>query len=397
MKPPVLIGLLLLCLIESCRKDFDALRPAEPQHQFPAYMIAGVDTALDATYLIHAGSDSLIGFRKWEGIPTIAADSNGRHLFVAWYAGGSGEGPGNYVTVSVSNNNGGSWLNDQLVVYPRNSRLRFFDPCLWRDHYNNTWLFLSRSHTYWDGDGGVWAIRLSWKPDTVVNTMARHLYDGVMINKPVELTGGDRILFPVSVWGQRPTDPAKTGTFIYSAPYSNGMPAFQSLVKYAAVNVPQQIRTFDEHQLVQTSDPARLFCFVRTTKGVYYCKSMDYGKHWSVLSPFQLVGNTADSRFHISRLRSGNLMLIVNNSHTRTSMTVFLSKDDGATWPFRLLIDSRNNISYPDAIETSDGTIHMVYDRDRYTNKDILYARFTEQDVLSGNTKAVYHARINQQ
>jgi hypothetical protein len=39
----------------------------------------------------------------------------------------------------------------------------------------------------------------------------------------------------------------------------------------------------------------------------------------------------------------------------------------------------------------------MVYDRDRYTNKDILYARFTEQDVLSGNTKAVYHARINQQ
>lgn len=395
MARPALIILLLICLMESCQKDFDAFHNEGAQHRFPFGLVSGIDTALGATYLINAGKDPLIGFRKWEGIPTIAADSAGRHLFVGWYSGGNGEGSGNYITLSVSNNNGGYWLNDQLVIYPRNTQIRFFDPCLWRDKYDKIWLFLAKSRTYWDGDGGVWALKLTWKPDTIVNSLARHLYDGVMINKPIDLTDNNRILFPVSVWDQKPTNPAKTGTFIYSTTYGSGAPQFQSLVKYSSVKVPQTIRTFDEHQLVQTDDPERMLCFVRTTKGVYYCKSLDYGKTWSALVPFKLVGTTADSRFHIVRLRSGNLMLIVNNSSVRTNMMVFLSKDNGNTWPCKLLIDNRSNISYPDAIETGNGTIHMVYDRDRYTAKDILYARFTETDIIKGNTKGIYKAKIN--
>ena len=52
-------------------------------------------------------------------------------------------------------------------------------------------------------------------------------------------------------------------------------------------------------------------------------------------------------------------------------------------------------MSYPDADQTSDGTIHVVFDRERTGDKDILYCRFTENDILNGNATAVFKNRVN--
>ena len=68
----------------------------------------------------------------------------------------------------------------------------------------------------------------------------------------------------------------------------------------------------------------------------------------------------------------------------RTNLTAMRSEDDGATWPYALLLDERNDAAYPDAKEGEDGYIYVTYDWERVRQREILMAKFTEQDVLNG-------------
>ena len=86
----------------------------------------------------------------------------------------------------------------------------------------------------------------------------------------------------------------------------------------------------------------------------------------------------------IARMPSGMLLLVTNDDRMlRKSMTLHLSEDDGATWRYKHCIDVRNNISYPDADVFGD-TIYLTYDRERTGAKEILFTRFTEQDIIDG-------------
>ena len=49
-----------------------------------------------------------------------------------------------------------------------------------------------------------------------------------------------------------------------------------------------------------------------------------------------------------------------------------------------LLLDERNEVSYPDAKEADNGYIYVTYDWERVTQREILMARFTEDDILRG-------------
>ncbi len=54
--------------------------------------------------------------------------------------------------------------------------------------------------------------------------------------------------------------------------------------------------------------------------------------------------------------------------------------DDGETWKTRC-IDSRCDLSYPDA-DFFGNEIFLTYDRERTGAKEILFAKFTEDDIL---------------
>jgi hypothetical protein len=41
-------------------------------------------------------------------------------------------------------------------------------------------------------------------------------------------------------------------------------------------------------------------------------------------------------------------------------------------------------VSYPDGVEADNGKIYVVYDRGRFTDREILMATFTEEDVKQG-------------
>ncbi len=60
-----------------------------------------------------------------------------------------------------------------------------------------------------------------------------------------------------------------------------------------------------------------------------------------------------------------------------------LSDDDGKTWKGGLVLDERNGISYPDGFQHPDGRIFIQYDRDRGGEAEILFATFTEADILA--------------
>ena len=91
---------------------------------------------------------------------------------------------------------------------------------------------------------------------------------------------------------------------------------------------------------------------------------------------------TANARFFLSKLESGNLLLVRHDSHEREKLVAYLSKDDGKTWEGGLLLDERLEISYPDGFQLPDGRIFIQYDRKR-EGGELLLSVFTEEDVLA--------------
>ena len=368
-----------------------------------ALAIAGDKDASAMAEFIHDPEDPRLKDRKFEQVPAVGASADGTQVFVAWYSGGVAPGPGNYVTLSVSQDSGKSWLNDQLVVYPTNNSYRLFDPAIWRDNTGKVHLFYgsAKNNLIWDGFGGVNSVQINWDGKKISNSKPVRISDGVMSNKPVYLPSKNLTLFPVYIDKPLPetkSDKAfpQNGVFIYSKDYS-GSSNKLLLTPYASIQIDEDLRIHDEPQVVEISEMGECLALLRTTKGIYYTKSSDFGKTWAPLQPFTASGPTTSSRFYLGKLSSGNLLLVSNNSNTRNKMTAFLSKDGGKTWPHKLLLDARENVSYPDADQTSDGNIHVVFDRERTGAKDILYCRFTENDILNNNSSAVFKTRVNKQ
>lgn len=95
-----------------------------------------------------------------------------------------------------------------------------------------------------------------------------------------------------------------------------------------------------------------------------------------------------NSRFYYGRLSSGNLLLVYNdppqNGTARTHLTAAISTDDGKTWPYKLVLDERNIVAYPDAVEDEEGNIYIIYDKGRWAEGEILMAVVTEEDIMAG-------------
>ena len=72
---------------------------------------------------------------------------------------------------------------------------------------------------------------------------------------------------------------------------------------------------------------------------------------------------------------------ITKATPARQELTAFLTADEGKTWSGKLLLDERTGVSYPDIAQAPNGDIYVHYDRNRGSDAEILFARFSEQDV----------------
>ena len=156
------------------------------------------------------------------------------------------------------------------------------------------------------------------------------------------------------------------------------------------IEIPTAGGYADQPSIVLLSD-GTFVCATTTRTGeegaagqyVSIMRSLDGGKTWTDGENTDIPNPS--TRLCLLRLKSGRVLLINQmDSKKRTAMTALLSEDDGKTFPYALLLDNGENNSYPDAVQSEDGTIYLIWDRGRQSAREIVCARITEDDILAG-------------
>lgn len=328
--------------------------------------------------------------RKWQGIPSIERTAKGR-IFACWYSGGITEQMGNY-SLLVYSDDGGNTFTDPVAVADVGADGRAYDPTLWIDPLGRLWFIWSVMP-----NNRVEFVRCD-DPDAeaLVWSEIRTLGWDVMLNKPIVAKNGDW-LFPCAVW--------KKGLYSCGLGAENNPTGAHVFRSRDLGESFEQIGTaiakdgwYDEHMLLEKNDGS-LEMYIRSKYGVAVSASNDGGVTWTPAVDCGFGG--PNSRFHIKRLRSGNILLVNHYRFTgRSHMTAMISRDDGKTYEGFLLLDGRSDVSYPDAVEGTDGYIYIIYDRERgaqyhadrdYSKsaREILMAKVTEADIFAGEVRDV--------
>lgn len=323
--------------------------------------------------------------RAWQGIPSIEVTENGR-IFIAFYSGGDNEQLGNYCLLLQDDGQG---FSQPTAVADAGDFSRCFDPCLWIDDKKKLYFFWASMP-----DVFTWA-SICENPDEPVLKWSEPFIvcEGIMLNKPIIKQDG-KWLFPVSIWHESVNDsmlkvcdkitinPNNLQAMSYAVT-GNKETGFEFLG-----GARSKLPSFDEHMFLENNDKS-ITMFIRTKGEIEKAVSFDGGLTWS--QPIESGIKHPNSRFFVSRLKSGRVLFVNHHNYKgRNNLTALLYENDGITFCGSLLLDERNKVSYPDAVEAKNGFIYVVYDRERGAKnqneinsaKEILMAKFTEEELL---------------
>ena len=324
--------------------------------------------------------------RRFQGIPSLAVTDNNT-IWATWYTGGVTEDRDNYVVVCRSRDGGKTWTKP-LFAIDDEAVPRMYDPSLF-------YAPDGKLHLYWAVNPGRYGNRADLWTMTAENPNSdspkwsepQFVCDGIMMNKPI-VDSKNRWILPVSVWTCKYSfledrSPQGPGGAWFVVTEDQG----KTYKKLGRGYTPLDKSLFDEHSIMELRD-GRFWLVNRTQVGIGEFFSSDGGKTWTDFRESPIKHTS--SRFFLRRLQSGNLLLVKNGpidqNVGRSRMMAFLSKDDGKSWQGGLMLDERNQVSYPDGDQTPDGTIYIIYDWERLGAKEILCAKITEEDILAGKT-----------
>ena len=334
----------------------------------------------------------LESIRAFQGCPTVAVTKGGR-IYTGWYAGGTREPHmNNYNLLIYSDDDGKTW-SEPLIVIPSNYEKNihaldiqhFIDPderlhVMWVQNnaeptpqnkpeakpgqplaFSGGYMFNDFRHSEWE------IICENPDDENPKFTQPGFVFHGFMRCKPTFLKNGDWICFAYDQLNDRygysiSTDKGKTYTHFYG---------------------PKKKGTYFDETMAYELNSGEVRMLARTSLGkLAQCFSKDNGRTWTDSELSDITA--ADSRFFVSRLPSGNIILINNDDpKSRTKMTVHISDDDGKTWKYKKCIDDREDLSYPDA-DFHNGKIYLTYDCGRTKEREIMFAAFTEEDIIKG-------------
>lgn len=354
--------------------------------------------------------------RAWQGAPSVALTRGGR-LYLTYMSGGIYEpDPRNCAIIQYSDDGGDRWSEPVAVLESRpDERIRVTDPEFWADPDGSLWLFWGEAPyeaglampTYdqvidMENDSEyhrLEAQNVTWcsvcrNPDDgeTVWSEPRRLFPGIMRNHPF-VTETGRWLFPAYLTPYRREylvyrSDDKGQTLIPSVGYERG-PG----------------RAYDEPAFWRMGD-GRIGMAVRTTPPLWkLLTSPDDGESWTDAEPFF---ECASQRPCIGNLSNGMTVMIASVSpKARNGLRMMISDDGGTTWPRRILLDDRERVSYPEFVEGKDGTLYVVYDRERNNKirksrvtgyseaaKEILFARIPPEALSGGVTADTVRARV---
>jgi hypothetical protein len=313
-------------------------------------------------------------------------------LWAAWVAGG--DSPLAFMVAATSDDDGETWSKPRLVIDSQAKHLPIPRSVivgnLWTDPKGRVWFFFDQTMNHFDGRGGLWAtVCENPDADKPAWSAPRRIWHGSALNKPIVLSSGEWML-PVQLLQNNGIGPfGQAELFPELAPY-RGANVFVSADQGATwerrghVVLPNP--NWHEHMVVERKDGS-IWMVARTGKGLMQSTSTDRGKTWAEPTPAGI--NHPVARFHLRRLASGRILLVkhgdsIDTQEGRSKLKAFLSEDEGLTWKGGLMLDERKGISYPDGFQAPDGRIYISYDRNRSTDGEILFARFTEEEVLDG-------------
>lgn len=319
--------------------------------------------------------------RKWQSAPSAAITQKGRIFCV--YSGdniAADETNDNYTICSYSDDSGNTY---KLAFYAYHEYdVRMSETLLFMSPDGVLYHFWTQSYHYFDGRGGIWCCKCK-DPDAKypVFDEAIRICDGFMADNPTVLKSG-KWVFPASVWTHIETE-------FHPLPEYEKVSVWESdnngkTLKYVG-GVKAPVPDFTENTVYEKQDGTLVMLFRTSPEagGINMSESKDEGKSWSEPIPFTLSGPS--SRFMVSRFPSGALLVVNHHNFTgRNNLTALLSYDDGKTFPYSLLLDERDFVSYPSGNITEDGRVILAYDRERTDAKEILIASFTEEDIKNG-------------
>ncbi|MFW6286364.1 MAG: sialidase family protein [Candidatus Sumerlaeota bacterium] len=323
--------------------------------------------------------------------------SPGGRLFVVWVGGE--DGPKAFFLLATSDDGGDTWSQPRLVIHSDHPQLPLPRSVIignpWCDPLGRLWLFFDQTMRHFDGRSGLWASRCD-QPDAdeLVWTKPERIWHGSMLNKPLVLSDGTWLLFD---------------QLLQNGGYGPFKGLFPELDNLRGVNVlassdqgatwqrrgravvDQETAPWLEPMAVERRDGS-LWMMIRTRGSTVETVSHDGGRTWSPTQPTTNIRQTS-ARFFLRRLASGRILLVKNGPQVdaipehhrgRDQFSAWLSDDDGKSWQGGLILDDRDQVSYPDGFQAPDGRIYISYDRKRTADGHILLARFTEEDVLAG-------------
>ena len=133
-----------------------------------------------------------------------------------------------------------------------------------------------------------------------------------------------------------------------------------------------------------------IVAFMRDEPKVRRAESTDGGMNW-IEAPLNLP--CPGSSVAAIGLASGNWLLATNDADGRHRLRLYLSEDEGETWPWSRELEGfpkrQGSGQYPSMIQAANGDIHIVYTHDNVAEfgprmRTIKHARFNEAWVKAG-------------
>ena len=357
--------------------------------------------------ILDPGPEFADGKRIWQGSGSMTISPKGR-IWLSEMTGGSFEGDRTEPTYVIlfTSGDGGKTFQGPVAVVKSPSGKHVQDPGLWTDPRGRLWW-------YYYANGGMVA-NIADDPEAAKPHFQPPFFvsQGFFINKPTVLADG--------AWLWTPHNKIPTLGFKGVTVYRS-LDEGKSFAFVGSVNSKPGVEIQIGEPITVELRDGRIALFIRTVSGIRRTISADGGRTWGDFDALPGLNAVVHSRFFVSRLKSGNLLLVYNRPpetpdplatkgplvnlrqlRERTHMTAVLSEDDGATWKGGLRLDDRDSPSYlpdesphrrieklttyPDGVQTDDGSIWVSYELSRYgaDGREIVLARIHEVDVLAG-------------
>ncbi len=232
-------------------------------------------------------------------------------------------------------------------------------------------------HAVSNDQGATWGRAERVQPDA-------QLPLGPVKNKPIVLSDGSWL----AGLSDEPagTEPETWNWLAYTARSTDGGTTWQDVasVPYACAPIKGSGSGVIQPTLWE-SGPGCVHMLLRSTCG-FICRSdsTDFGRTWSEARPTGFPNN--NSGLDVARLADGSLAMACNpvskNWGARTPLSVFLSRDNGETWPARLDLETApGEYSYPAIIPTARGmAVTYTWKRER-----IVFWHGSAEHVQAGN------------